>query len=84
MMLNPFQALVLHKKPSLHGLKTAIAVFTNVMMSAHSGQVDMETFHPMSDFVQNKCLEWIQHHENPLVRNITCYIEQDEIYKIFA
>ena len=27
-------------------------------------------------FVQNKCLEWIQNHENPLDRPLTCYLKK--------
>ena len=36
-------------------------------------------------FVQNRCLQWIQHHEKPLVWALICYLKlsQREIADIF-
>ena len=78
MMLNPLQAFVLHEKTFL-GLKMAPENDGLVMKSDESSlfiSFEGVFWGQGMFFVQNKCLQWIQHHDKPLVRPLTSYLKQ--------
>ena len=73
MMLNPLQAFVLHKNipwaeigPTKQWFSDESSLFTVWGPFVAQGMF----------FVQNKCVQWIQHHDKPLVRPLTSYLKQ--------